>query len=92
MYELTLVLPEKATAAKKKAVGEFIGKLIKTFKGEVKKSEDWGKIDFAYPIAKNAAGNFMHYHLELEGNYVKDLNQKIKLEEGVIRHLIVKQD
>ena len=90
-YELTVVLPEKATAAKKKSVTEAVEKMVKTAKGEVKNTDDWGKKDLAYTINDNDAGVFLFFELELEPAAVKSLNQKIKLEDDVIRHLLVKK-
>ena len=90
-YELTVVLPEKATAAKKKSVKEAIEKMVKTAKGEIKSFDDWGKIDLAYTINGNDSGVFIFFELELEPAGVKSLDQKIKLEDDVIRHLLVKK-
>ena len=89
-YELTIVLPDKATEAKKKSFTETLGKIIKVSKGKITKKDDWGEIGLAYPIEKNKSGNFLYFELEMDGPSVKDLNQKLKLEEGVIRHLLVK--
>lgn len=91
-YELTLVLPERATPAKKKAVIELISKLVKLSKGELKKVDDWGKIELSYPIAKNTAGNFLFFVLELDGPSAKSLEQKVRLEEGIIRHLLIRKE
>ena len=91
-YEMTLVLPEKATPAKKKSVGETIGKMVKIFKGKVVKVDDWGKLDLAYPIEKNESGNFLHFHLELEADGPKNLSDKLNLEEGILRYLIVTRE
>lgn len=90
-YELTVVLSEKATSAKKKKVVETIEKMVKTAKGKIKKSDDWGKADLAYTIKGNQAGVFLFFELELEPESVKSLDQKIKLEEDIIRHLLVKK-
>ena len=90
-YELTLVLPQNTTAAKKKAVGDTIDKIVKMNKGEVKKTEDWGEKDLAYPIEKNTAGTFMHFELELETQSVKALSDKLRMEEGIIRNLLVRK-
>lgn len=89
-YELTVVLPGKATAAKRKKAKETIGKLVKTLKGKVGKADDWGKKDLSYEIKKNNSGFFLHFVLELDGQEVKNLEQKLNLEEGIIRHLIVR--
>ncbi len=89
-YELTLVLPEKATPAKKKQVESTIESMVKVFKGKVKETKDWGKMDLAYPIKKNDVGNFLHYVLELEKDKAAQIDQKLRLEEEVIRYLLVK--
>jgi len=91
-YELTVVLPEKATTAKKKAVAETLSKIVKLAKGQVKKTDDLGKIDLSYPIKGNKSGVFMYFELELEPTEIKSLDQKMKLEEGIIRYLLVKKD
>jgi small subunit ribosomal protein S6 len=90
-YELTVVLPEKATAARKKKVVEIIEKIVKTAKGKVKKSDDWGRVELAHSLKGNDSGVFLFFELELEPESVKSLDQKIKLEEDVIRHLLVKK-
>ena len=91
-YELTAVLSGKATPAKKKSVQTKLEKLITASKGKVDKVNDWGKIDLAYPIKKNTAGVFLHFELELESSKIKELDSKLKLEEDVIRYLLVRKD
>lgn len=91
-YELTVVMAEKTTPAKKKSTSEMIDKLVKTFGGTVKKTTEWGLIPLSYFIKKNSSGIFVHYILELSPKAAKDLENKIRLEEGIIRHLIVKGD
>mgnify|MGYP001605315912 CR=1 FL=1 len=90
-YGLTAVLAGKATPAKKKSVQTKLEKLIAFSKGKVGKIDDWGRIDFAYPIAKNGSGHFLHFHLELEPAKTKELDSKLKLEEEIIRYLIVRE-
>ena len=90
IYELTIVLDGKATAAKKKAVIELIEKLVKVVSGKIIKKDDWGVKDFAYPIGKINSGYYMFFELELETDKVKDINQKLVIEEDVLRFLIVK--
>ena len=91
-YELTVVLPEKATPAKKKAVDEIVEKLVKVSKGKILKKDDWGKLELFYPIKKESSGNFIFFELELEPEQVKNLSQKLNLEEEIIRLLLVKKE
>ena len=91
-YELTVVLPGKATPAKKKSVQEEIKKLVAGAKGKVAKMEDWGEKQLAYQIAKKSTGNFLHFQLGLEPGTAKELDSKLNLEEDIIRYLLVRKE
>lgn len=92
MYELTIVLTGATTPAGKKATSEKIEKLVKNLKGKFMKSEDWGKIDLAYPIAKADTGIFLYSELELDSQAAKAINEKLRLENDIIRYLLVRKD
>lgn len=89
-YELTIVLPGKTTAAKKKAAVEKMEGIVKTFKGKVEKTEDWGDLELSYPIKKNETGIFTHFKLQLEPAQAKALADKIRLDEELLRYLLVR--
>lgn len=91
-YELTVVLPGKTTAAKKRSTQTKLEKMIKGVKGKVGKVDDWGKIELSYPLAKNDAGVFLHFPLELEPEAAKGLDSKLNLEEDIIRYLLVREE
>lgn len=91
-YELVVVLDGKATAAKKKAVSELIGKMVTVLSGKVVKTTDWGVKDLAYTIKKSTTGLFIIFDLELSGEGAKELGKKINLEEDIIRHLFIKAE
>lgn len=91
-YELTLVLPGKATPAKKKQVTETIESMVKVFEGKVKESKDWGKIELKYPIKKNDSGNFLHFVLELGKDKAAQIDNKLRLEGDIARYLLVKKE
>jgi small subunit ribosomal protein S6 len=90
-YELTIVLPGDATATKKKSFGETLGKLLKVGGGEIKKEADWGKMELAYKIKKQADGVFLYFELELEPKSAKFLSDKLRLEDTIIRHLLIRK-
>ena len=91
-YELTAMLPGKATAAKKKTSQEKLGKIIEALKGKVVKVDDWGEVELSHKIAKNSSGMFLHFNLELESRSTQTLNQKLKMEGDIIRYLIVRKE
>ncbi len=90
-YELVIVLDGKATAAKKKAVIEKVEKLVKDVKGKVGKIKDWGVKELEYEINKSSSGVFLIFPLELTGSSVNDFSGKLKLEEDIIRYLVVRK-
>ena len=89
-YELTVVMAEGATAAKKKALEEKLTKFVEAMDGKVGKVNDWGEKPLAYKIGKSLAGTFMVFPLELNSDKVKQVDTKLKAEEGVIRYLLIK--
>jgi small subunit ribosomal protein S6 len=91
-YELTIILPGGTSSAKKKTVQERIEKIIKTGKGKVVKTEDWGKIDLAYEIKKETSAVFFFLDLELEPETAKNLKDKLRLDNDIMRYLLVKKD
>ena len=90
-YELTLVLPGKSKS-KEKSVKENIEKLVKTNKGKVLKTDTWGEIELAYSIKKESSGFFVYFDLELDKSSVKAINDKLRMQEGFLRYLLVKAD
>lgn len=90
-YELTVVLAPKTTAAKKKSVVESVEKIVKILKGKLGKTEDWGIKALAYKVGKNDEALFLHMPFELETASVKQLDTKLKMDENILRYLIVKE-
>ncbi len=91
-YELTIVMPGSYTPAKQKNVAEKLKKLITTFKGKETKKEEWGKLDLAYPINKETSGAYYHYEIELVPEQAKNVSDKLRLDEDVIRYLLIRKD
>jgi len=88
-YELTLVLPKKA---KEKTFVEKVEKLVKLIDGKVLKTESWGEVELSFPMKKELTGFFVHLNLELEGKAVKGLDEKLRIDDTLLRYLLVKAD
>lgn len=80
-YELTIVMDAKATVAKRKAVRVTVEKTVELLKGKVGTVIDWGE---------KPRGVFIHFPLELTPDSAKKLSEKIKAEDAIIRHLLVR--
>lgn len=91
-YELVLVFsPETSSENQKKLVSQ-LKTLIEKAKGKIGKSDEWGKRELAYPIKKFSEGVYFLLNLELPADVPVELEKKIKLEEEVIRYLLVRKE
>jgi len=85
-YVLTLVLkPDLEEKARKELLDLVVKKL-----GEVKKEDAWGNKDLAYPIQHLKKGYYMHYEFSAEPAKIAPLDKALKMEEDVIRYLLVR--
>lgn len=99
-YELTLIVGGKATTAKKKAVKELVSTLTASKGGKLTSDADWGEMELAYPISTRIAGKkvkfdvgtYLYYTLEADPSGVKVIDDKLRVEEDIIRHLLVKEE
>jgi len=89
-YEITIVFsPEEGEEAKKKQekVIKEIGKI-----GKITKKESWGEKALAYPIKKYHRGHYYFLIVTAEPEKIKKTDQYLKLEEKVLRYLIINQE
>ncbi|OGU03925.1 MAG: 30S ribosomal protein S6 [Gemmatimonadetes bacterium RBG_16_66_8] len=64
--------------------------LLKNPEGEAIRSLDhWGKRTLAYPIKRREAGYYVVAKLETEPATLPEFERAVKLDEGVLRHLLV---
>ncbi|MHA1543675.1 MAG: 30S ribosomal protein S6 [Alphaproteobacteria bacterium] len=89
-YELTLVIDPDLTSENRKKLITKIKKLVTDLKGKLSGSEDWGEKKLAYPIKKKELGYYFWLAIKLPAEAPAQLEKKLKLEEGVIRYLLVK--
>lgn len=76
-----------------KARQEFLDGLKKQFskeEGSIKENL-WGMKSLSYPIKRNTSGYFAHYEIETDPAIAKGLDKILKLEEDVLRHLLIRR-
>ncbi len=59
---------------------------------KVNKQDLWGKKDLAYPILKQTKAYFAHFEFEADPSVISTLDKSLKLDEDVIRYLLVRND
>ena len=90
-YDLTIVLDGKTTPAKKKSYIQRLEKLIDTLEGKLGKINDMGSRDLAYQIGKSTTGLYLSFELKLTGEHARNLNDKLRIDEGLLRYLLIRK-
>lgn len=92
-YELMLIVdPEIGLDSIKKRlddVTKMITKKGKEVKGEIFFQDDWGMRDLAYSIKKRTKGYYMVFDFICEPALIKEFDRALRLENEVLRHMIV---
>lgn len=91
-YELVLIFDPDLTEAKRKKEITKVKKSVTDFKGKVGTTEEWGKRELAYSIRGKSMGYYFLWVINLPEKSLQDLDKKLRLEEGVIRHLLVRRE
>lgn len=80
------------TEAGDKALLKNIEDILKEFGAKVTNKDDWGEKHFAYRIGQLTKG---HYHIWTcagDDIKIKELKNRLNIEDGLIRYLILKVD
>lgn len=73
-------------------IAEFVSNLIKKNGGNVEKVDRWGKRHLAYPVKKQADGNYVLINFEADSAVIKEIDRVMKIQDDILKHLIVKID
>lgn len=91
-YELVFIVHPEASGDDLTAVIESVEGLVERDGGKVAKTDTWGLRRLAYPIQEQWEGQYVLMDLELEPQGVAELERGLRLNERVLRHLVVRRD
>ena len=90
LYESVIIGRQDLTPNQfEELVEEFI-KIIVSFKGVIKKRENWGIRNLAYKINKNRKGHYMLLNIDGPTEAILEYERLMRLDEDVIRFLTIK--
>lgn len=90
-YLLTLVLKPDLEEGDRKTLLDNMVKTIVGEEGKVIKEDLWGQKDLAYPIKRQTKGFYAHYELESDPKNTKGLDKSLKVEENILRYLLIRR-
>ena len=89
-YENTLIAKQDLPKTELGKIKEKYSEIINKNSGKVIKVEEWGLLNLARKIKRYNKGFYIHYKFEGNKKTLEEVKNKIKLDNSVIRHLIVK--
>jgi small subunit ribosomal protein S6 len=92
VYELMLLLQADALESARESLLKKTEETINLAKGKVRSSQPLGKKDLAYPIEREKEAYFYLFELEGPPNLIRTLDKKVKFQDGILRHLVVRKE
>lgn len=86
-YLLTLLIKDSLD---EKERATLLESLTKQF-GKVTKEDLWGVKDLVYPIKRANKAYYAHFEFEGEAKDIPSLDKSLKLNEDVIRYLLIRK-
>ena len=91
-YELAVVVSAKLEDDERAKVVDKAKALIERFGGQITNVDEWGKKRLAYEIQKMKEGFYYFIQFEAEPSAPAEIESRIRIMDGVIRYLCVKQN
>jgi small subunit ribosomal protein S6 len=90
-YELLFVLDPSLDEEQKDALIETVKSVINAG-GEAGEADAWGERKLAYSINKKSTGYYVVMPFKADAELPKELDRRLRINENVMRHIIVSQD
>ena len=88
-YENTIVAKQDLAEKELKTIKEKYNEIINS-SGKVLKIEEWGLLNLANKIKNYKKGFYIHYKFEGNNKTLNEIENKVKIDGSIIRHLTVK--
>ena len=90
LYESVIIGRQDLTSGQFETLLEKFIAVIQSFKGEIKKRENWGVRNLAYKINKNRKGHYVLLNIDGPPEAIKEYERLMRLDEDIIRFLTIK--
>ena len=90
LYESVIIGRQDLTPGQFDTLLEKFIDVIHSFKGEIKKRENWGIRNLAYKINKNRKGHYTLLNIDGPPEAIKEYERLMRLDEDIIRFLTIK--
>ncbi len=91
-YETLILTAPHLTDEEQDQIAATYTAVIEGQNGTIRNVDKWGKRVLAYPINKITEGVYTLIEFTGDGKVVNELDRKLKIDENVMRHIVVNQD
>ena len=92
LYESVIIGRQDLTPGQFETLLEKFITVIQSFKGQIKKRENWGIRNLAYKINKNRKGHYSFLKTDSPSNAVQEMERLMRIHEDIMRVLTIKVD
>ena len=90
LYESVIIGRQDLTPGQFETLLEKFITVIQSFKGQIKKRENWGIRNLAYKINKNRKGHYTLLNIDGPPEAIQEYERLMRLDEDIIRFLTIK--
>ena len=90
LYESVIIGRQDLTPSQFETLIDKFISVIGSFKGEIKKKENWGLRNLAYKINKNRKGHYILLNIDANSEAILEYERLMRLDEDIIRFLTIK--
>ena len=91
-YEIMFIVKTTIEESAVKTIAESLETVITSMGGNILESKELGNKKLAYPINKELTGYYFVIDFEANNEIVSELDRKAKINENVIRYMIIRTD
>lgn len=91
-YELFYILKPDATEQEVADLHTQVAGIVERMGGAITKTDTWGRRRLAYEIHHQKEGFYVLEVITGSGELMKEVDRRLKVTEGLLRHLIVRVD
>ena len=66
--------------------------MIERGEGKIHRSEDWGRRQLAFPIAKIHKAHYLMFNIEVDQTTLDELESAFRFNDAVIRSMVIRRD
>ena len=91
-YEIMFIVRADIDEKTQKDTVSAMEKVLKGFKSKIVENKDMGQKKLAYPINKQVRGNYYVFNVEASAEAVKEFDRKAKIDENILRHIVIREE